>query len=142
MADINLIQDKNVVFTWNWKNGDFELTQSLKPDVYMCICCKKRAEAGLVENPFYREGDPVNEFYQNYEVGSLFWYYSKQKNTPQNAQAMENAILESLQRLIDDNLASDIQVETSREQNKLNINIQLTNTQTGIKENYDFFNIV
>lgn len=141
MADINLIQDKNGIFVWKINNGKVELTKSLKTAVYMSIFCKKRAEAELVANPFYREGDPVNEFYKQ-EIGSLFWYYAKQKNTQQNAQAMESALLEGLQWLIDDNLASDIEITTSREQNKLNINIQLTNTQTGLKENYDFFNIV
>jgi len=142
MADINLYQNKNQVFTWNWRGGDFELTPSLKPALYMSIFCRKRSEESLVKNPFFREGDPVNEFYQNYEVGSLFWFYSRQANTQQNAQAMENAITDGLQWLIDDNLVSEITVSTSREVHKLIINIQLTNTQTGIRENYEFSKVI
>jgi len=43
-----------------------------------------------------------------------------------------------LQWLIDEKLASDITTNTSRSGNNLTINIQLTNTKTGIKENYQF----
>lgn len=137
-GDIKLYQDNSLIFTPKIVNGDFEITTSLETAVYMSIYCKKRATEGLVDNPFYREGDFVNEFYGNYEVGSLFWYYSQQKNTQQNAQLMQNTILEGLQWLIDDKLASDINVNTEIFGNRLTINIQLTNTKTGSKENYQF----
>ena len=137
-GDIKLSQDNSLIYTPNIVNGDLEIITSLLSAIYMSILCKNRSTAGLFDNPFYREGDFVNEFYGNYEVGSLFWYYSQQKNTEQNAQLMENAILEGLQWLIDDKLASDITTNTSRSGNNLTINIQLTNTKTGIKENYQF----
>jgi len=71
-GDIKLIQDNSLIYTPNIVNGDLEIITSLLTAIYMSIFCKKRATAGLVDNPFYREGDFVNEFYGNYEVGSLF----------------------------------------------------------------------
>lgn len=137
--DINIFQGKNEIYTWKWKNGDFEKTISLITAIYQSVFCEKRATSSQVKTPLQRRGHFSNEFYVNYEVGSLFWLYTENtKNTAQNETLLRNVIQDGLQWLITDNLAKDILVTTQKTNSEITINIQLTNTNNGKRENYLF----
>ena len=136
--------------TYQWdidfSGGDIETTQGLDSAIYLSILSEKRASASQVKDARLRRGHFINEFnnIQNSEVGSLVWYYSGQAvNNESNASLIQDAITDSLSWILDQGIASDLEVSVERRVGGLNIDIELISELTPENQYYNlFFNTV
>lgn len=130
----------------NFSGGDIEATQGLDSAIYLSILSENRASSSQIKDSRSRRGHFANEFnnIQNSEVGSLVWYYTQQAvNTQANASLIQNAIRDSLSWILDQGIASDLEVNIERKGNGLTINIELISELTPENQYYNlFFNTV
>jgi phage gp46-like protein len=137
-SDIKLKQDENGNWDIDFANGDFELTDGLDTAIYLSVLSDKRAAISEVREPILRRGHFTNEFssIEGYEIGSKLWLYTEQaKNTEDNLLLIENAILDGLKWMIDDNITSKTQVVVTKGGNRVNIEVNLT-SKTQEESNY------
>ena len=113
--------DIALAFENNFNNFDIQLNgadllvnHDLLTSVIMSLYCYRRAAPDdLIDgsNPQGWWGDSYAAV-QGYQLGSRLWLLSRQKNTQNNANLARQYCLEALQWLIDDQVASSVQVET------------------------------
>lgn len=136
--------------TYQWdidfSRGDIETTQGLDSAIYLSILSEKRASASQVKDARLRRGHFINEFnnVQNTEIGSLLWYYSEQAvNNESNASLIQEAITDSLSWILDQGIASDVDVSVVRVGSGLTVSIELKSELTPENQYYNlFFNTV
>ncbi len=136
--------------TYHWdidfSGGDIETTQGLDSAIYLSILSENRASASQIKDARLRRGHFTNEFnnIQNSEVGSLVWYYSGQVvNTESNASLIQEAITDSLSWILDQGIASDVDVSVVRVGSGLTVSIELKSELKPENQYYNlFFNTV
>lgn len=140
--DIKLIQDKrNSIWDIDFENGDFALTEGLDTALYLSVLGEARASESQVANPVLRRGHFTNIFsdVQDYEIGSLLWFFSQQPNTESNKTLTEDSIRKSLQWMLDDSIVSNAEVLVSRNSNGYKVDVSLTNQEQDQSNYYDLF---
>ena len=144
--DFKFKQDEFGNWDINFAGGDIETTQGLDSAIYLSILSENRASASQIKDARLRRGHFTNEFnnIQNSEVGSLVWYYSGQVvNTQSNASLIQDAIADSLSWILDQGIASDLEVSVEKKGSGLNIDIELISELTPENKYYNlFFNTV
>jgi len=144
--DFKFKQDELGKWDIDFAGGDIETTQGLDSAIYLSILSENRASASQIKDARLRRGHFTNEFnnIQNSEVGSLVWYYSGQVvNTQSNASLIQDAIADSLSWILDQGIASDLEVSVEKKGSGLNIDIELISELTPENQYYNlFFNTV
>lgn len=138
--DIKLFQDSYNNWDIDFENGDFALTQGLDTAIYMSIFCEKRADSKEVVNPILRRGHFTNEFssVENYEVGSKLWMHIDQaRNTNQNTSLIEDSLKDGLKWLIDQDIISSINIDTSFKGSNLKVDIDIVGKSQEDTTNYN-----
>jgi phage gp46-like protein len=91
-------------------NGDFDLTEGLDTSIKMSISEQIRDES--IDETSKRGGWWGNQVRSDlYELGSLIWTYYQSKESSETESNIQEAIISSLQWLIDDSIASRIEVD-------------------------------
>ncbi len=140
--DFKFKQDEFGNWDINFAGGDIETTQGLDSAIYLSILSENRASASQIKDARLRRGHFTNEFnnIQNSEVGSLVWYYSGQVvNTQSNASLIQDAIADSLSWILDQGIASDLEVSVEKKGSGLNIDIELISELTPENQYYNLF---
>jgi phage gp46-like protein len=114
MADILLNNDAgyhDISFT----NGDFTLTNGMETALLMSIYCEKRASESEIPAPEMRRGWWGNTVlgFGNYEIGSKIWLLEQARKDNITLGLSRTYSADSLQWLIEDNLAKDVTVDSS-----------------------------
>lgn len=122
------------------ENGDFAKTNSLDTAVFMSVFCERRASQ--VSEPTLRSGHFTNAFnlVAGYEVGSLFWLYTKQsKQTDSNLSLIESSVSDGLKWLVDDAIITKIKVKANKYNEQINLEIDLINKLQVNSKYYNLF---
>lgn len=141
-SDVKLFQK---AYGWDidFENGDIALTDGLDTALYMSIFCEARATADEVADVLQRRGHFSNTFnnVEGREVGSKVWLYTaKVTNTEQNAELIKGACKDGLQWLIDDNIVKSFNVQVTRTNSKIQIDIELKTTKGELLYQQAFIN--
>jgi phage gp46-like protein len=117
--DIKLIYNRdNFDFDISFENSDLIREEGLESAVFISLYCDRRAkdDDNLVNDEQYRGwwGDQLEE--NNDEIGSRLWLLKRAKTTQENIELARQAIIESLQWMLDDSVAASIEVEVERNQ--------------------------
>jgi len=105
----------------NYVNGDLALEQGLYSAVLISLFTDARAADDdilpniLDDNRRGWWGDLVNPLVKNDKIGSRLWLLERSKTLPEVLVQAKEYIKESLQWLVEDGLASKIEVETERQ---------------------------
>ena len=140
--DFKFKQDEFGNWDIDFAGGDIETTQGLDSAIYLSIISENRASASQIKDSRLRRGHFANEFnnIQNSEVGSLVWYYSGQVvNTESNASLIKDAITDSLSWIVNQGIASDLEVSVEKKGSGLNIDIELISELTPENQYYNLF---
>lgn len=140
--DLKFKQDEFGNWDIDFAGGDIETTQGLDSAIYLSIISENRASASQIKDARLRRGHFTNEFnnIQNSEVGSLVWYYSGQVvNTESNASLIQDAITDSLSWILDQGIASDLEVSVEKKGSGLNIDIELISELKPENQYYNLF---
>lgn len=140
--DFKFKQDEFGNWDIDFANGDIEMTQGLDTAIYLSIISENRASASQIKDARLRRGHFTNEFnnIQNSEVGSLVWYYSGQVvNTDSNVSLIQDAITDCLSWILDQGIASDLEVSIEKKGSGLNIDIELISELTPENQYYNLF---
>lgn len=141
-SDIKLKQDDDGNWDIDFANGDFELTDGLDTAIYLSVLADKRAASSEVREPILRRGHFTNEFssVEGYEVGSKLWLFTEQAvNTEDNLLSIENAVLDGLKWMVDDNITSKTQIIVTKGGSRVNIEVNLTNQTQEESTYYNMF---
>lgn len=114
MADI-LLNNNAGYYDISFISGDFTTTNGLETALLMSIFGEKRADASEIPTPEMRRGWWGNAFlgYDNYEFGSKNWLLEQARKDNITLGLSKTYTLDSLQWLIEDNLAKELMVDTS-----------------------------
>ena len=140
--DIKLIQGSNGLYDIDFSNGDFDLTDGLDTAIILSIFAEKRASKTQIVEPLLRRGHFTNEFseVEDYEVGSKQWLFSEQvANSESNLSLLENTIRDGLQWMIQDDIISNSTVSASKNNARINIDVNLTGKTKDDAINYNTF---
>lgn len=140
--DIKLTQGSNGLYDIDFDDGDFDLTDGLDTAIILSIFAEKRASKTQIVEPLLRRGHFTNEFseLENYEVGSKQWLFSEQAaNSESNLSLLENAIRDGLQWMIQDDIISNSTVSASKNNSRINIDVNLTGKSKDDAINYNTF---
>lgn len=111
-TDVKLNTDKGYYdFEWT-ASGDISTDQSLDTYILMCIFTDARATAAEVPVSEERRGWIGNESTPDFEQGSKAWQFEQERVTGSVLADLGVVIRNSLQPLIDDDIAADVTVET------------------------------
>jgi len=91
-------------------DGDIETSQSLDTAILMSLLAEQRADATEVPESKNRRGWSGNESTPDFEMGSKLWQFEQARVTGSNLAAMGVIMRNSLQWMIDDNIALDATV--------------------------------
>ena len=114
----------------SFQSNDIEMDEGLATSVLLSIFTDRRAkDDDLLPDSLNRDrkgfwGDLLNE--DSFELGSRLWLLQRSKITNENQIRAEQYIRESLQWLLDDNIAASITVSTQVNSHKvLLIDVQI-----------------
>lgn len=125
MTDIYLSKDKNEIYDIEIaENGDLDLTDGLDTSIKMSVLEERRDES--IDEPSKRNGWWGNQVRSElYELGSLLWTFYQTRADSSTEASIQQTILESLQWLLDDNIASNIDVDLVLEGSQVSARIDI-----------------
>lgn len=109
--DIKLTQDETGLFDISFDDdGDFTKVDGFDTSLIISVYADKRASKSEVPYALYRSGW-IGNSYKDFEIGSKVWIYLRSRLTNSNIESIKKAATDSLQWLISDSLAKNVQVE-------------------------------
>ncbi len=139
-TDVILNQDKGY-YDFDWTaSGDISTDQTLDTYILMSIFEEVRATPAEVPESNKRRGWVGNESTPGFEQGSKAWLFEQERITGTVLSELGVVIRNGLQRLIDDGIAVNVEVETPFLRNgKVCVNINLS--RDGSKVDRRFFEL-
>lgn len=134
-VDIDVNQnDENIFDIAFGDDGDFVKTQGFDTSLKIAIFEERRASSSEVPNVLQRRGwiGNVNADDQGFEIGSKIWIYLQSRLTNSTISSIKKAAQESLQYLIDDGLAKNVNVEI----------LSVTSVKISVKATIEFSNSI
>lgn len=111
-TDVVLNADKGYYdFEWT-ATGDISTDSTLDTYILMCIFEEQRATASEIPPAYKRRGWIGNTSTPGFEQGSKTWLFEQERITGTVLAELGVIVRNALQPFIDDNIASDVQVET------------------------------
>lgn len=131
--DIAFNSDKGY-YDFNIVNGEIETTQGLDTAVLMSLFVDKRAAQSEVPRPELRRGWAGNLLsdYSNYEIGSKLWLLQQARRDNTTLNLIQTYTYDCLSWMLDDQLASKIEVKAEYIQNKLLLTVIIYKNQSVI----------
>jgi phage gp46-like protein len=119
-------------------DGDIATVDAFDTALLMSLFCERRATESEIPSAHLRRGWIGNESDQEgFEIGSKLWLYEQSRITKTLIQEIVSATLNGLQWLIDDNLATSINVSAKLQNN--NIVIEVIISRPNSKVDYRYF---
>jgi phage gp46-like protein len=135
---IDLIMNKSKgYFDFEIANGDFKATYGLDSALLMSIYLDKRADKSEISRPELRRGwwgNLVNNFV-NYEIGSKLWLLSQARKDNNTLNLVKTYAYDCLKWMIEDQIASKIDVSSSYQNESLILTIVIYRNQNIIISN-------
>lgn len=120
------------------ENGDILTADAFDTALFMSLFCERRATASEVPAVQLRRGWIGNESDQDgFEIGSKLWLHEQSRITKTLIQEIVSATTNALQWLIDDNLATSVNVSARLQNN--NIIIEVIISRPSSKVDYRYF---
>lgn len=138
--DIKLSYRDEEYFDINFSGGDVEKTYSYEPNVIISVFSNKRAnnsEISVIEN----QGGWWGNVFTDIEYGSKLWITYQSPTSQLTKNKIKSYIQESVQWLIDNNIASDIEVDVSSNSNISIYEIKISIIKNNILINSYLFNV-
>lgn len=111
-TDVLLNADKGYWdFEWT-ETGDISTAQSLDSYILLCLFGEQRATPAEIPTANARRGWIGNESTPGFEQGSKAWEFSQERATGTTLAELGVVIRNGLQPLIDDGIATSVEVET------------------------------
>lgn len=141
MADILLNNDKGY-YDFSIVNGDFAITNGLDTALLLSVLCEVRAAPSEVPAPEMRRGWWGNTVlgYDNYEMGSKNWELEQARKDNVTLGLSKTYTTNSLQWLVEDNLAKEVKVDSGFTVNGINLEVNIIISQSKtISKSYDLW---
>jgi len=127
--DLALKYNIETGFDIQFNESDFGIDNGLETYVIVAIFSDRRISTSeLPDQESFKRGYWADQFseIENDKIGSKIWTLLREKKTNNARKKWEDAILESLQIMIDDKIAKDIIVSSEYDiENRLNIFIKI-----------------
>ena len=94
-------------------NGDIETADQLDTALLMSLFCERRAAPSEMPVPELRRGWIGNVATPGFEIGSKLWLYEQARLSRTTLNGMTAEALVGLDWLVDDRIASSVEVETT-----------------------------
>lgn len=113
MSDLALKCNKDLTFDLDFQNGDFVVDESLNTAVILSLFLDSRADQQEVQDVSERRGFWGDMFPEvpGDETGSKLWLHDRDKKSKELRGDLKDASLNSLQWIIDDEIAEQINCE-------------------------------
>ena len=116
-TDVQLSDSKGY-YDISWTpQGDIATGSSLDTFIIICLFEEVRAAATEVAEAIQRRGWAGNESTPDFEQGSKAWEFEQARVTATMLNDLGGVVRDSLQPLIDEGIAEDVEVQTPRLQN-------------------------
>jgi len=138
-VDVSLIKDDENIYDLNIENGDFVSNDSFETAIQMSIFGEVRADRSEVPTPEFRRGwwgNTTNRVV-NYQIGSKIWLLEQARRTPTTLNLAIDYARNSLQWLIDDGHATNIEVSGEFTDEGVRLNIVIFRPQDKV-QNFTF----
>jgi phage gp46-like protein len=142
-TDIKLNYDNGKYYDLKIVDGDFEVTYGMDSALLLSIYCEKRADASEIPAPEMRRGWWGNTVlgYGDYEMGSKLWLLEQARRDTIVLNLCKTYSMNCFQWLVDDNLAKQINVDTSYIVNGVLIDVEiLVSLNKTITASYELWN--
>lgn len=133
MADV-LFNNTKGYYDLDVVSGDLAITNGLETAILMSLFVDKRAYASEVPRPELRRGwwgNLVGD-YVNYNIGSKLWLLNQARRTQTNLNLAKTYAYDCLQWMLDEKLATNINVDASYVNQNLKLDINLYHNQNNI----------
>lgn len=143
MKDIGLFLD-NEVIDIKLEDGDLAGDEGLETAILISLFTDQRIrDDEIPQGEISKRGwwGDMSSPIEGDQIGSKLWLYDREKITDTVLAQMETRCLASLQWLIDDGVATNVEVTVTRDEfniNKVNIVVNVTRP-TGAKDKFSFF---
>lgn len=109
-------------------NGDLISEDGLDTSILVSLMADRRVLSSEVENEFLRRGwvGDLTPKRQGRELGSKVWLYEQSRNITETLSGIEDAAVESLQWMYDDDLTDFIEVSATYAENGTTVNLKIT----------------
>lgn len=111
--DLKIVPDSEKFADLDFQNNDFSQDDGLKTAIMISLFSDRRADLEELppedEDPRGWWGDTLNEI-QNDQVGSRLWLLQRQKHTSEVRELAREYVIEALNWLIEDGVASGVNV--------------------------------
>jgi phage gp46-like protein len=121
-------------------SGDILTEDFFDTGILMSIFCERRAIASEMPASHLRRGWIGNESTPGFEIGSKVWLYEQARLTRATLNGINSVIKESLQWMIDDNIALEIAAASTLSQNN-SITVEVTVTRPNSKVEKRYFEL-
>jgi len=134
-VDLSLIKDAGNIYDLQIENGDFITTNSFETAIQMSLLIDRRANASEVPQPERRRGwwGNVANRVEDYDIGSKLWLLDQARSTEETLNLAINYVRISLQWLLDDNEAEEIEVTGERINSNIRIFIVVQRSQNKVE---------
>ena len=132
MQDVKLVKNSNGIYDIPVSNGDFESVSGIETAVGLSLFSDSRVDPGNVPIAYRRRGfvgDLLTKS-ENYELGGQLWLSDQARLTERTRTEISDRAQKSLQHLIDDGIADEIQVITTEKTKGIEVNIILFKDKT------------
>ena len=113
-------------------SGDILTEDFFDTAILMSLFCERRAIASEMPASHLRRGWIGNESTPGFEIGSKVWLYEQARLTRATLNGINSVIKESLQWMIDDNIALEVTVSSTLSRNN-SIAVEVTITRPNSK---------
>lgn len=109
---LRTVDELGETYDISFANGDFELVDNFDTAIDMSLFCERRADRSEVPTPERRRGWWGNELSRvaGFQIGSKLWLLAQARRTQETLNKAISYAQESLQWLIEDNLAEQVVV--------------------------------
>lgn len=115
-------------------DGDIKTIDSFETALLMSLFCERRAQASEVPDSHRRRGWIGNT--GEFENGSKLWLYEQARVTRSTLIAIETAVYNGLQWLLDDNLAVNLEVSAELKNSNITITAIIERPNSKVERRY------
>ena len=134
-VDITLEKDSANIYDLQIDSGDLVSNTSFETAIQMSLLTDIRADSSEVPTPERRRGwwGNVANRTEDYNIGSKLWLLDQARNTEETLNLAIDYARNSLQWLIDDNEAENIEVTGQRSGDTIRLNIVVSRSQSQVE---------
>jgi phage gp46-like protein len=125
--DITLTLSESGYYDIEIESGELKTSEGLDTAIKLSLLIDKRADSSEIANAYDRGGNIIDELndVDSFEIGSKLWLLRSERMTQNTINRAETYAKESLEWMIEDGLAKNIQANCLSSNGNLECNITL-----------------